>query len=87
MNWRQVARAPDENVFTPASVLRNSIGFQNLPGGSTLKGGMNIGLTNVMVTPPHGAAIPLTSANAAVVGKLVTNGDHVNVVHKSGQRQ
>ncbi len=76
-----------ENVFTPASVVKNSIGFQNLSGGSTLKGSMNIGLTNVVVTSRQGAATPLTSANAAIVGKVVTNGDHVNVEYKAERRQ
>jgi hypothetical protein len=75
------------NVFTPASIVKNSIGFQNLPGGSTLKGSMNIGLTNVVVTSPHGAATPLTSGNAATVGKVVTNGDHVKVEYKAERRQ
>ncbi len=76
-----------ENVFTPASIVKNSIGFQNLPGGSALKGSMSIGLTNVVVTPPHGAATPLTSANAASAGNMVTNGDHMNVEYKAERRQ
>jgi uncharacterized protein (TIGR03437 family) len=40
---------------------------------------MNIGLTNVMITPPGGAATALTGANAATLGDIVTNGDHVSV--------
>ncbi|MFI5166249.1 MAG: hypothetical protein ACHQQS_06500 [Thermoanaerobaculales bacterium] len=79
-----------ENVFTPASILDNSIGFQTLPAGYTfgsqtfpesytLTGSMNIGLTNVMVTLPDGTVTALTSENAAVAGKVVTNGHHVNV--------
>jgi len=75
-----------ENVFTPESVVKNSIGFQNLPGGSTLKGSMNIDLANVVVTLRHGVATPLTSANAAILGKVVTNGDHVNVEYKAERR-
>jgi hypothetical protein len=76
-----------ENVFTPASIVKNSIGFQNLPGGSTLKGSMNIGLTNVVVTSRQGAATPLTNANATILGNVVTNGDHVNVEYKAERRQ
>jgi len=75
-----------ENVFTPESVVKNSIGFQNLPGGSTLKGSMNIDLANVVVTLRHGVATRLTSANAAILGKVVTNGDHVNVEYKAERR-
>jgi hypothetical protein len=80
-----------ENLFTPASVVDNSIGFQTLPPGYsqngqtfptgyTLTGTMNINLTNVVVKLPD-ATIPLTSNNAASVGKVVTNGDHVNIVY------
>jgi hypothetical protein len=76
-----------ENIFTPPSIVKNSIGFQNLSGGSTLKGSMNIGLTNVVVTSRHGAPTPLTSANAAIVGKVVTNGNNVNVEYKAERRQ
>ena len=38
---------------------------------------MNIGLSNVMVTLPSGTATALTSANAAAVGKIGTNGGQV----------
>ena len=71
-----------ENVFTPASTLENSIGFQTV-NGTTLTGSMNIGLTNVMVTPPNGTATPLTSANAATRGKSDHQRRHVNVTYAS----
>jgi hypothetical protein len=67
-----------ENVFTPASIVENSIGFQTV-NGSTLTGTMNIGLTNVMLTMPDGTVTPLTSANAAAAGKIGTNGDGINL--------
>jgi hypothetical protein len=84
-----------ENVFTPASTLNSSIGFQTLPAGYTftlpdgstvtlpadytLTGSMNIGLTNVLITLPDGRVTALTSENAAVVGKVVTHGNNVYV--------
>ena len=67
-----------ENVFTPASKLENSIGFQTV-NGAPLTGSMNIGLTNIMITPANGTATALSSANAATLGDMVTNGDHVNI--------
>ena len=59
-----------------------------LPADYTLTGSMNIGLTNVWVTLPDGRVKALTSENAAVLGKLKTNGDNVNVdVGRHGQRK
>jgi uncharacterized protein (TIGR03437 family) len=40
---------------------------------------MNIGLTNVQITSANGPPTPLASANAASLGKISTNGAHVNV--------
>jgi uncharacterized protein (TIGR03437 family) len=71
-----------ENVFTPVSTFGNSIGFQNV-NGTALTGNMNIGLTNVMLTLPNGSVMPLTNADAASVGKVITNGDHVNITYAS----
>jgi len=71
-----------ENVFTPASTLDNSIGFQEV-NGAALTGAINIGLTNVMLTLPNGTVTPLTSANAATVGKVITNGDNVTITYAS----
>jgi len=67
-----------ENVFTPASIIENSIGFQTV-SGTTLTGTMNIGLTSVMITPPHGTATALSSANAVSLGNITTNGANVNL--------
>jgi hypothetical protein len=81
-----------ENVFSPASIVGNSIGFQNLPstytfgsplqtfpGGYTLSGSMSIGLTNVFIRLPEGIWIPLLGFDAGSAGKLGTNGADVNV--------
>jgi len=71
-----------ENVFTPASTLQNSIGFQNV-NGSPFTGAMNIGMTNVMVTPANGTATALTSANGGTVGQVITNGNNINIQYGS----
>ena len=84
-----------ENVFTPASIVQNSIGFQNLPstytfgdplqtfpGGYTLAGSMKIGLTNVFIKLPYGIWLPLIGLDALPVGKLKTNGNDVDVSYK-----
>jgi hypothetical protein len=81
-----------ENVFTPASIVGNSIGFQNLPStytfgsplqtfpdGYTLAGSMKIGLTNVFIKLPEGIWLPLLGFDALPVGKLNPNGDDVEV--------
>ncbi len=79
-----------ENLFSPASIVQNSIGFQTLPAGFgagtqtfpsayTLTGSMNIGLSNVVLTPPNGAATTLTSANAVTAGNIGMNGGKVNL--------
>jgi len=67
-----------ENVFMPASILQNSIGFQDV-NGSPLTGSMNIGLSNVMVTLSNGTTTAVTGANAATVGQVITNGDNINI--------
>jgi uncharacterized protein (TIGR03437 family) len=69
-----------ENISTPASKLQNSIGFQTV-NGAPLTGSMNIGLTNVMITPPGGTATALSSANAASLGDIVTNGSGVGIAY------
>jgi uncharacterized protein (TIGR03437 family) len=71
-----------ENVFTPANIVQNSIGFQ-IVNGSSLTGTMNIGLTNVMLTQANGTVTALTSANAASVGNIGTNGGHINIEYGS----
>lgn len=71
-----------ENVFTPASIVQNSIGFQ-IVNGSALTGAMNIGLTNVMLTLPNGTMTALTNANALVDGKVATNAGQIKIVYAS----
>jgi lysophospholipase L1-like esterase len=69
-----------ENVFTPASLVENSIGFQTLADGSTtLTGSMKIGLKNVFITLPDGKLTLLTKEDAGFVGKLGTNGDNIDI--------
>jgi uncharacterized protein (TIGR03437 family) len=79
-----------ENLFSPASIGQNSMGFQTLPAGFangtqtfpsayTLTGSMNIGLSNVTLTLPNGTATTLTSANAAAAGNIGINGGPVNL--------
>jgi uncharacterized protein (TIGR03437 family) len=71
-----------ENVVTPASKLQNEIGFQTV-NGTTLLGTMNIGLTNIMITPTNGTATALSSANASTLGDIVTNGAQINIGYAS----
>jgi hypothetical protein len=40
---------------------------------------MNIGLTNVIIQSTNGTVNPLTSANAAAVAELITNGDNISL--------
>jgi hypothetical protein len=87
-----------ENLFSPQSVVANSIGFGILDAGYTsvgslgtqyfasdftLQGVMNIGLTNVFIKAPPGIWLPLTSADALLVGKITTNGN-VNIKYGFG---
>jgi len=83
-----------ENLSTLPSLVQNSIGFQTLPAGYsqngqsfsspyTLTGNIAIGLNNVTLTSPTGAATPLSSANASALGKLSTNGSNVNVSYST----
>ncbi len=83
-----------ENLSTPPSVGENSIGFQTLPAGFadgsqtfpsayTLTGSMNITLSNTTLLLPNGTVTALTSANAASVGKIGTNGGPVNLNYAS----
>ena len=83
-----------ENLSSPASLVQNSVGFETLPQGYTLggaapgvalpytlTGAMNIKFTNVMLTPPNGVATALSAANAAALGKLITNGLGVELTY------
>jgi uncharacterized protein (TIGR03437 family) len=71
-----------ENIYTPASIVQNSIGFQNVDG-TNLIGSMNLNFTNVMLTLPNGTVTPLTSANAATTGNIGTNGDNISITYAS----
>jgi hypothetical protein len=89
-----------ENVFTPQSIVNNSIGFQTLPTGFsyvdpngntitlakplTLTGTMNIDLTNVVITLPDGIPVPLLGLDAGSVGHITTNGANVDVDYSLG---
>ena len=83
-----------ENLSSPPSAVPNSIGFETLPlgytlGGAapgvslpyTLTGSINVSFTNVMLTPPGGAPTALTSANAATLGNLITNGTGITLTY------
>ena len=84
-----------KNLCTPAAIQPNSIGFLNLqapftnevPGditnifttNYTLTGSITIGFTNVIIQSTNGTVNPLTSANAAAVAGLITNGTNINL--------
>lgn len=90
-----------ENLFSPQSVIKNSIGFETVPAGFianatdtvsffpkdfTLKGTMNIELTNVWIKLPFGLALPLTNSfDAEWLGKITTNGAGVQVKYDLGR--
>ena len=75
---RSVLNLKIENLYSPQSVIENSIGFQTLPAGYiangsdtvsffppipyTLKGTMNIEMTNVFIKTPIGLILPLTGS-------------------------
>jgi hypothetical protein len=88
-----------ENLYSPQSIVKNSIGFQSLPpeyiangtdtvsyfpAGYTLKGTMNIELTNILIKDPIGFILPLTNFDADSFGKVKTNGADVNVKYDFG---
>jgi len=84
-----------ENLCSPASTLSNSIGFLSVPrnfpyefpagttnyftNGYTFTGSMNIGMTNVILVSSNGTVNPVTSAIAATVTQLFTNGANINL--------
>ena len=82
-----------ENLFSPASHIGYSIGFQNVPANYpntppitsefTLPGTMIIGLKNVFIRVSPFLWLPLTSADAVPVGKIGTNGA-VNIKYSFG---
>jgi hypothetical protein len=80
-----------ENLYSPQSIIKNSIGFETLPAGYianatdtvsyfptdyTLKGSMKIDLTNVWIKSPAGVVLPLLNPfDAGWFGEVSTNGD------------
>lgn len=84
-----------KNLFSPASLAANSIGFQIVPGGYpnatpipsqfTLSGSMNIGFTNVFLQTPDGLWLPLTSADAQSIFQIGTSGN-VSLQYSFGLR-
>jgi hypothetical protein len=89
-----------ENLFSPQSVVKNSIGFQTLPANYmangtdlhshfptayTLEGSMKIDLTDVWILQPSGFVVPLTNdLEAEQYGKITTRGTDVNVNYDIG---
>jgi hypothetical protein len=79
-----------ENLYSPQSIIKNSIGFEKLPAGYiangtdtvsyfptdyTLQGSMKIDLTNVWIKTQDGFVLPLLSPfEADWIGKVLTNG-------------
>ena len=67
-----------ENIFSPPSTFDNLIGFQ-IVNGSPLTGSMNIDFNNVVLTAAGGSTV-LSSANAAAIGEMETNGGPISLV-------
>ena len=88
-----------ENLYSPQSIIENSIGFETLPAGYvangtdtvsyfptdyTLQGSMKVNLTNVWIKSPNGVVLPLLNpSDAGWFGKVSTNGN-VNVNYGLG---
>jgi hypothetical protein len=88
-----------ENLYSPQSVIANSIGFERLPAGYiangtdgvsyfptdyTLTGSMKIDMNNVWIKSRDGFALPLVNPfEADWFGKVLTNGD-VDVKYSLG---
>jgi hypothetical protein len=80
-----------ENLYSPQSIINNSIGFEIIPHGYianatdtvsyfptdfTLRGSMKIDLTNVWIKSRDGFVLPLINPfEAEWFGKVLTNGD------------
>jgi hypothetical protein len=85
-----------ENLYSPVSLVENSIGFQTLPdpypsqtngtvtGGFNLFGKMTVNLTNILIKQPYGLVLPLLNFDAAYLGKISTHGSVVNVNYRLG---
>ncbi len=85
-----------ENLYSPVSLVENSIGFQTLPnpypsqtkgtitGGFALWGTMNVNLTNILIKQQNGFVLPLPEFDGAFLGKISTQGSFVNVKYNLG---
>jgi hypothetical protein len=85
-----------EDLYSPISLVENSIGFQTLPdpypsqtkgtikGGFDLWGTMDINLTNIFIKLPFGLALPLLNFGGAFFGKISTHGSVVKVNYGLG---
>jgi hypothetical protein len=85
-----------ENLYSPLSLVENSIGFQSLPdpypsqtngtitGGFALFGTMKVNLTNVFIKQPFGLVLPLLNLGGAYLGNISTHGSVVNVNYGLG---
>ena len=81
-----------ENLFSPVSLVDNSIGFETLPAGYTqdgqifdgeyaLKGDIRVELTNVFLEVDEGSWVPLTQSDGDRIGRIETYGHHVDVTY------
>jgi hypothetical protein len=80
-----------ENLYSPVSLVENSIGFQSLPAdyvtltgdlipnAFTLTGTIDVNLTNIFIKLDGGFIVPLTEFDGAYFGKVSTNGQGVSV--------
>jgi hypothetical protein len=80
-----------ENLYSPVSLVQNSIGFESLPANYvtqtdetianafTLIGKINVNLTNIFIRENGGFVVPLLGFDGAYVGNVSTHGDDVNV--------
>lgn len=84
-----------ENLYSPQSLIENSIGFETLPAGYidsgddtvshfptdyTLTGSMHVDLTNVLIRLPIGIVLPLVNGlDPTRIGRISTNGADVSV--------
>ena len=81
-----------ENLFSPRSIVPNSIGFQNIPNNYagdgvrafTLTGSMSIGMEDVFIGLPDGLWLPLLGFDAAPLGGIGTNGASVDIDYSLG---
>jgi hypothetical protein len=80
-----------ENLYSPVSLVQNSIGFQSLPPdyvtqtdetiatAFTLVGKINVNLTNIFIREKGGFVVPLLGFDGASLGNVSTHGDNVKV--------